>query len=159
MKISRNSLALAPCLMLLASTAHSQNDAPKTKLYQHEAFQIRVPAGVSVGKKVVADFDILSLNRGKTSLMNAYVGGHPSFPSDDAPANQSATHFKLDGLDAKFLRWQDEKGRYNGETLVTINQGWARVIHFFYRDLSQSDAATAEAIIRSVRLNPKKKPQ
>ena len=156
MKILRDSLALAPCLMLFASMAHSQNDAPKTKLYQHETFQIRVPADVEVSKKEVADFDSVSLMRNKTRLMGVYVGGHPSFPSDDAPANESATHFKLDGLDAKFLQWQDEKGRYNGETLVTINQGWARVIHFYYRDLSQQSAAQAEAVIRSVRLNPKK---
>ena len=81
----------------------------------------------------------------------------PSFPSDDASGNgKSATHFKLRGLDAKFLRWQDEKGRYSGETLVSIRQGWADVIHFYYRDLSQSDAAQAEAIIRSVTVSPKK---
>ena len=157
MKISRKFSLLAPCLVLLTSVAHSQTEAPQSKIYQHDAFQMRLPTDVAVTKKEVADFDTIALTRDKTPLMNAYVGGHPSFPSDDAPAGKSATHFKLNGLDAKFLRWQDEKGRYCGETLVSIRQGWADVIHFYYRDLSQADAATAETIIRSVRLNVKTK--
>ena len=157
MKNSRKLFSLASCLLLLTAAAHGQADAPKT--YQHEAFQLSVPSDVSVVKKEVADFDSISITRDKTRLMGIYVGGHPSFPSDDAPADKSATHFKLDGLDAKFMRWQDEKGRYCGETLVSIRQGWADVIHLYYDGLSQSDAAQCEAMIRSVRLNAKEKSQ
>lgn len=155
MKTIRKFSLLAPCLILVASIARSQSSAPKTKIYRHEAFGLRVPADVTVVKRQVIDFDILSLKRNKTPLMNAYVGGHSSFPSDDAPKGKSATHFKIGVLDAKFLRWQHKKGSYCGETLVAIHQNWADVIHFYYRDLSQQDAARCESIIRSVRLNPK----
>ena len=162
MKIPGKFSFFVPCLMLLTSVAHSQTEAPPTKLYQHEAFQMSVPTDVAVTRKEGADFNLIYLTRDETPsdetrlkipFMGVYVGSHPSFPTGSNTSDGSATRFKIDGLDAKFLRWQDREGRYHGETLVEIHQGWADVLHFYYGGLSQSDAAQCEAIIRSVRLN------
>lgn len=145
--------AFAFCLML-ASIAFSKPDA--TKIYKHEKFRISVPTDVAVTKKVVMDFDVLSLTRKKTRLLGIYAGGHPHFPSDDAPPKKPVVAAKINGLEAKSLQWQDKKGLYSGETLIEINQEWARVLHFYYGGLSKENSLVAEKIIHSVRVNPKK---
>jgi hypothetical protein len=144
----------AVCLFLASCQRHlSSAPAPDAKeQYSGEGFALLYPPTVSVVKDSRGhDFDIYRFVYQGWPVLNAYVGNHPSFPSDGQTIGS-----KSQGVinELKYTRVQIPTGG-PGYVHVLIefplDRLWPNYMHFWYADLSPQLREIAEDIISSVK--------
>ncbi len=120
---------------------------------------MQLPEGIAAKKSELVDFDTYEFSRaadGKV-LVGAYAGNAPWF-AQSVPSGANQGLKRINGLRATSYRWTDAAGRFNAELLIELApKGVVRFpmyVHYWYRDLTGSDAAPADGIIESTVARP-----
>ena len=124
--------------------------------YSGWGFSVRVPVCVTVStEQPVWDFFLYRFvdQRSNRTILNAYAGNQPSF-GRFLPTGCEIQDARIRGVHAKRGEAQDDQGRYSGEVLVDhkrkeISSPLPQFVHFYYRDLTESERQLAEEVIET----------
>jgi len=142
-------LFVAALFILMAISAHAD-----PTLYHGLGFTARMPAGITVKKSEMVDFDLYEFRReddGKV-LLGAYAGNAPDFPQS-VPSSANEGIKRINGLRATSYRWTDAAGRFHVQLLIDLappsEPRFPQFLQYWYHDLAGPDAALADAIVES----------
>ncbi len=155
------SLLLLVLFVLAAFQAHSLDVAradstanASASPYHGLGFTVQLPAGIAVRKSESIDFDTYEFSRPAdgTILLGAYAGNAPDFPQS-VPSNANEGIKQINGLRATSYRWTDAAGRFHAALLIELapqtEPRFSQFLHYWYHDLTGSDAALSDGIIAS----------
>ena len=148
-------LAMAAALCALSAIRARADSAA----YHGLGFTVQLPAGIAVKKSEMVDFDIYEFSRTADGpiLLGAYAGNAPDFPRS-VPGNANEGIKQINGLRATSYRWTDAAGRFHAVLLIELApRGVVRFplyVHYWYHDLTGTDAALSDGIIESTVATP-----
>lgn len=130
--------------------------------YEGWGFTMHLPEHIEVNSRVCVDFlayEFLAPSaRHHDRMLSAYAGNHPNFPTT-ASTDARKTSGRIHGLNATFIRWNDETNMCFGDVLIELpvvrykETGYIlpAYLHFFYGGLDEAGKNIVEQMIMSVK--------
>jgi hypothetical protein len=116
-------------------------------------YGVLTPPHTDVKWDKMFDFDIYHFVFNGHTILNAYVGNNPEYPSISKRWISSKNRDSVNGLPAETILSKSSSATRSRETLITLNLGshiCCQYIHFYYESDSKADAAKAVRIIASL---------
>ena len=115
-------------------------------------YSVETPPRLPVDRQKGYDFDVYTFHVGRKASLFAYVGNQPDFPLR-WPGKCTKKHAIVNGLKVDTVLYAGQSKGFSKQVLVELKQPprpRGQYIHFYYKNLSPSDAKAADAIINSL---------
>lgn len=130
--------------------------------YSGWGFSVYIPRTMTVDEQPCMDFLLYQFVHPtvseKKGLLFAYAGNYPDFGDIGTKYSKRRTSFRIHGLKAKDIQWQDQHKRFGREILIKMSYKYVAgspimpdYIHFWYSGLSKQEKRIADNIIMSIR--------
>ena len=143
-------LVLLACAWTAGRTADAAGDAEAARAFQGYGFRVLVGSAVEVREESpVEDFVLYTFTRQGVSLLHAYSGNHPQFPSSFEHGTPER-HMVINGLGARCFAGE-KNGTSSRECLILLEEDpLPHYVHVSYDSLAGEDRERANAIISSI---------
>jgi hypothetical protein len=146
-------LVLVACAWTGGQTADTllrAGDAEAERTFQGYGFRVLVGSGMEVTEESpVEDFVLYTFTRRGVSLLHAYSGNHPQFPSSFEHGTPER-HMVINGLGARCFAGEKD-GTSSRECVILLEEDpLPHYVHLWYESLAGENRERADAIISSI---------